>query len=159
MRTPFLLFLFLVVLLPLTVASDTQHRFLVCVQVDGGDKTATALITAHLKRELRALGDVDIVGYIDEWEYLLKVFYVVLQNKTGAETGYFSIASSFSMRVPRLYFLESFSNVKVVYPPTLAAAYWPRDNLQEWCIMTVGDINDRNLDAYRSLLPGRDTKQ
>ena len=154
-----LIYVVLVVFLPLTLASDTQHRFLICVQVDGDDKTATLLMTAHLKRELRALGAVDIVGYHEDWEYLLKVFYVVLETKTGGKTGYFSIASSFSMHVPRLYFKESYPNVTAVYPMPLRSSVWKRDNLQEWCIVEVGHINDRHLDAHRSILPGRGTKQ
>ncbi len=45
----------LMVFLPLTLASDTQHRFKVYVSVDGDDETTTGLLTSHLKRELRAL--------------------------------------------------------------------------------------------------------
>lgn len=66
----------LIVVLPLMVASETQHRFRVCVQADGNNEMLTNIITSNLKRELRALGDVDIVGYVDDWECLISVKYV-----------------------------------------------------------------------------------
>lgn len=55
---------FLMILLPLTLASEAQHRFKVYVKVgdDGHNKHAVNTIESHLKRELRLLGDVNIVG-------------------------------------------------------------------------------------------------
>ena len=51
-----LICMILIVFLPLTLTSQTQHRFQVYVSVEGNDKTITNILTSHLKRELRALG-------------------------------------------------------------------------------------------------------
>ena len=70
-----LVLIFCLVMLPLTLASDTQHRFKVYVDVGGDDQEAVNTIEIHLKRELRLLGDVDIVGKADDdWRYIIEVF-------------------------------------------------------------------------------------
>ena len=79
----------LIVFLPLTLASQTQHRFKVCVHVSGDDETTTSLLKSHLKRELRALGDVDIVGWDGDWEFRIAVVYHEIKTKGGVKTGEF----------------------------------------------------------------------
>ena len=143
----------LVVFLPLTLASDTQHRFKVYVGVDGKDETTTSLLTSHLKRELRALGDVDIVGYKDDWRFAIRVTYLEHKTEGGVKTGSLSIAS---IKEKRLYkhYLKDFVQqdiVKPVFPGSLWVAIWHKDRLQEWCISEAGNFNDDFLEFVRSI--------
>lgn len=133
------------VLLPLTLASETQHRFKVYVYVGGKDETTTNLISSYLKRELRTLGNVDVIGYLDDWRYRLDVVYVEILTKDGANTGKLAIASMMQKKVEKFYLKDNFSNIKVVFPGHLGASYWNRDDLQEWCISEVADFNGRYL--------------
>ena len=48
--------------MPLTLASDTQHPLTVYVSVDIKNETTRSLLLSYIKRELRSLGDVDIVS-------------------------------------------------------------------------------------------------
>ena len=145
-----LLSMMLVVFLPLTLASDTQHRFKVYVSVDGKNDTVTSILTSHLKKELRALGDVDIVGSDDDWKYAIRAFYIQM-TKSGVKTGGLSIATITETRVPKFYLKENVRNMKVVLPGVLGVAYWPEDRLQEWCISEIGSFNDNVLEIARSV--------
>lgn len=144
-------YVLLVVFLPLTLASDTQHRFKVYVDVDGDDETITSLLTSHLKRELRALGDVDIVGYDGGWIFAFRVFYLEQKTKGGVKTGYLSIAYITETRVSPSFFKDDISRLKVVYPGRLGAATWAKERVQELCISITGDFNDDTLDFVRSI--------
>ena len=106
----------LIVLLPLTLASQTQHRFKVFVTVDGDDETTTGLLTSHLKRELRALGDVDIVRYADDWEFVIRVVYQE-HARGGVKTGDLSIAYTMDHRIPKFNLKDNVNNFKVVLYP------------------------------------------
>ena len=140
--------LLFVVALPLALASETQHRFKICVDVGGEDETVNGLITSHLKREFRALGDVDIVEFDAAWEYLMGVTYTAIKAKTGEKTGWLCLTSHFAKRVPKTYFKNVYK-VIAIYPGRLGASYWERDNLQEWCILKVGSVNDDHLELAR----------
>lgn len=143
----------LVVFLPLTLASETQHRFKVCVSVSGDDETINSLISSHLKRELRALGDVDVVGFDRDWRYYLSSYYIELETVTGAKSGRLAIASSIDTRVDKLFISDMFPpNLRAVYVgirPRLTAAYYPRNELQEYCIWLAGHFNDAYLEVSR----------
>ena len=54
------------------------HKFKVCVGVSApeADKTEGDIIESHLKRELRALGDVVIVDEKDDWQFRIRVSIV-----------------------------------------------------------------------------------
>ena len=135
--------LMLMVFLPLTLASETQHRFKVYVYVGGKDKTTTNLISSYLKRELQTLGYVDIIGYLGDWKYRFDVVYVEVLAKDGANTGKLAIASMMQKRVEKFYLKDNFSNLKVVFPGHLGASYWDKDDLQKWCISEVADFNGK----------------
>ena len=162
----------LVVFLPLTLApqtprvpvesdirvpveSQTQHRFEVYVSVGGDNETITTLITSHLKRELRALGDVDIVGKDDGWGYALRVRYIE-HERGGVKTGDLSIAYIREMRLGKFYFKDDSRHTMAVFPGNLGIAVWTKDNLQELCISVAGYFNDTYLESYRSALRLRD---
>ena len=141
----------LVVLLPLTLASQTQHRFKVYVDVQGDNETTTSLLTSHLKRELRALGDVDIVRYEDDWEFAIRVAYLERETKGGVKTGQLSIADTMDIRIPKFNLKDNVNDFKVIFfPGNLGVANWDKDNLQEWCISRAGVFNDNYLEFHRS---------
>ena len=147
-----LIYVMLIVLLPITLASQTQHRFKVYVAVDGDDETTTGLLTSHLKRELRALGDVDIVRYADDWEFVIRVTYLERETKGGVKTGHLSIADTMEVRIPKFNLKDNVNDVKVVlFPGNLGVAYWNKDNLQAWCISRAGSFNDDYLEVARSI--------
>lgn len=150
-----LLCLVIVVCLPLTLTSETQHRFKVCVQVRGDNDPLTHIITSNLKRELRALGDVDIVGYVDEWQYLMSVAYLVEKSKLEVVTGWLSLAVSWNTRVSDSLFKDEFP-APVVFASfgarNLAVSLWTRDDLHQWCIGQAGGFNDNVLEPARSVL-------
>ena len=144
-------YVLLLVFLPLTLASDTQHRFKVYVDVEGDDETITRLLTSHLKRELRALGDVDIVGYDGDWFFTLRLFYLEHKTKGGVKMEHLSIAYITETRVPPSFFKDDFSHHKAVYPGMVGAATWRKERLQELCISITGDFNDDTLERVRSM--------
>ena len=143
----------LMVLLPLTLASDTQHRFKVYVHVSGRDETTTGLLTSHLKRELRALGDVDIVGWDDDWKFMIRVSYLEHTRVSGVKTGWLSIASISEDRLYKHYLKDFVQQdiIKPVIPGSLGVSVWSKDTLQEWCISEVGSFNDKELEVARSV--------
>ena len=49
----------------------------------GEDKQAST-IESHLNRELRLLGDVDVVGEDEDWELILDVISMAIKYKDGA---------------------------------------------------------------------------
>ena len=143
----------LMVFLPLTLASDTQLRFKVYVSVSGDNETITTILTSHLKRELRALEDVDIVGIDDDWTYVIGVTYVEGELKGGVKTGQLSFAYDMAIRVPKFFFNDAFQDtVAVEYSHSrLGVSIWDKDNLQEWCLSVAGSFNDLYLEIARSL--------
>ena len=143
----------LVVLLPLTLASQTQHRFKVHVIVEGEDATINSVISSHVKRELRALGDVDIVGESNDWRFLILISYLELKTEGGRKNGQLAIANVAHLRVSE-HHLIGFDNIssswfEPVYPGSLGVAYWSRDNLHKWCITMAGEFNDTRLEFAR----------
>ena len=145
----------LMVYLPLTLASETQHRFQVYVDVEGDDETITNILTSHLKRELRALGDVDIVGEDDDWGYALRVRYIE-HERGGVKTGDLSIAYIREMCLGKFYFKDDSRNTMAIFPGILRVSVWDKDNLQGLCISVVGYFNDTHLESYRRALRLRD---
>ena len=93
--------------LPLTLASDTQHRFKVYVTVSGDDINATNFIENHLKRELRILGDVDIVGVHDNWGYIIDFNVMSIDLTDGRKSGNFAISSYHASRLGEHLFKNS----------------------------------------------------
>lgn len=140
-------------LIPLTLASETQHRFKVSVRVDGGDEQAVNTIESHLKRELRLLGDVDIVRRFDDWEHIIEIYVMTIQFKNGTETGHYAISTYTATRVKEDRFKDS--DTYKVYRPTfngvLGTAHYTRNSLHEFCINLVGDFDKDTLELYRGI--------
>ena len=101
------------------------------------------------------LGDIDIVGYVDAWQFLISVNYVEIENKSGKKTGELSIASGIFIRVPDFYF-HSILDTPVVYAEPdatgMGVSYWKKENVQGWCIGAVGQFNDDVLEVSRRFM-------
>ena len=148
-----LILLCCIFLIPLTLASDTQHRFKVYVDVGGDDEQAVNTIESHLKRELRLLGDVDVVGKDNNWRYVLQVFVMALgtEDVVGQET--YAIATYEGFRLAKIAYQEPFvyENLpSIVYPMSvLGVAKFPKRKLPQFCIEHVGSFDKRMLQSRR----------
>lgn len=149
MRT--LISIFLLIMMPLMLSSETQHRFKVAVRIAGDNETLTNLMTSHLKRELRALGDVDIVRYADDWEYRVSVIYLETKTRVGSEVEYLSVAVGIDVRMPNALLAIKDRLPVVVYADlnSLNVYFWHEENLQKLCISLIGSFNDMYLDFHR----------
>ena len=146
----------LAIFLPLTLASDTQHRFKVTVFVSGNDAHINNVLESHLKREFRLLGDVDIVAMDTwDWHFALQVNSFEVKYKNGTKTGSVVLADVFNKRLPNYYFKAAhLTNLKrpAVYIHGPGVAHYPKDRLDEYCVNTVGDIDKNTLMPIRKLL-------
>jgi hypothetical protein len=140
---------FLICLIPLTLASDTQHRFKVCVNVEAedDDKMEGQIIGSHLKRELRALGDVDIVMADDDWEFRILVKALGHERVDGGKTPHMSIATAFHNRVPTFLLVKDYHHsMPTDMPPVYSIGgpspyIWSKDDLLSWSILAVSKFN------------------
>ena len=136
---------FLVMLLPLTLASETQHRYKVYVDVTGDEhnKHAVNTVESHLKRELRLLGDVDIVGENDSWAYIIEMFVLTMTSKDGRKTENFAIATRWAERlIEDVYkYPTAYKTIQATCFGTLGAAYYSGENLPRFCVNYVNDFD------------------
>lgn len=162
----FLLCLFLI---PLTLVSETQHRFRIFVHVfeakksDLYDDYTRGFLETKLKKELRLLGDVDIVELAEytataNWHFTLEVSY--LQNTFRDNSGrqrQFAIAFIFSERVPLSYFKGNLYPVNIrlpVYNHFLGIDYRDISELDHYCAWVVSEMDKNFLAPRRKLIKG-----
>lgn len=139
------------VFIPTTYAPEPQ-KFKVCVKVDADkeDETEKMIIESHLKRELRALGDVLIVREQDDWQWRFQISMFGNKLVDGTKKHNVIIASSTERRVPRFYF----NQYKFLPPSTPvyhygpSPSFWNKDNLHAWCISYASKF-DKELQAWR----------
>ena len=152
-----LVLIFCLVMLPLTLASDTQHRFKVYVEVNGDNEQAVKTIESHVKREFRLLGDVDVVGKNGDWEDILSVFLSETEFINGTKTGMFMISYYTAAKFPK-DFIDTTDNrwaiafytlSKPVIDVSLGLANYPRERLSEWCINIVNEYDKAILQSRR----------
>ena len=131
----------LMVFLPLTLASQTQHRIKIYVYVEtqDDDKTEQQIIESHLKRELRALGDIDIVTAEDHWLFRIRVKALGLKYASGRKTPDISIATAVHVRAA---INEDDVKVVCVFDMDLFLSTCKRGNLHSWCISLANDLNN-----------------
>lgn len=150
--------LFCVLIIPLTLASDTQHRFKVYVDVSGDENANQAIniVESHLKRELRLLGDVDVVERDDDWEFIYKVFMLTGEFTDGRQTGDFSIATYYARRLGEYHYktLDSYQIMQATWGGVLGAATYTRDSLPEFCISKINRFDKNMLGPNRKRLKG-----
>ena len=153
-------------LMPLTLASETQRRFSVYVYVAEGkhsdfyDTYVKDYLETKLKKELRLLGDVDIVevdefGVNRDWHFTLNVCPYQHTFRDGSKTGLLSLANGFYERVPASYFKGNRYPEREhppVYTHRLGIACYDRDDLDDYCVWLVDEINKEVLAPIRELL-------
>ena len=112
----------------------------VCVLVDEDkeDKTEQMTIESHLKRELRALGNVVIVDKEDDWKWIIIISILGHTYKDGTKAPHMSIAFSLQRRATNLSF--KWPNIPVYVNEPLAA-HWLRDDLPNYCIRRANDCD------------------
>ena len=119
------------------------------------DAHITNVLEIHLKREFRLLGDVDIVEFDEFWHFTLYVNFLELDFKDGSKTGYIALATVFYEKIPYTYFkVDRLTDLlsDPVYIQIPNPAYYHRDNLDKYCVVTVGDIDKNHLVPRRKLL-------
>ena len=121
-----------------THAPDEQ-KFKVCVYVptDEEAKTEQIIIESHLKRELRALGHVDIVDNTNTWDVCISVRVMNMSYMDGRKSPFVIIGYCLNMQVPISLFKTydyKWPFIPVLSPEPPGLAMWPRDNLHAWCI-------------------------
>ena len=142
-------------LIPLTLVSETQHRFRIAVETRGkdGNPHIRKYLETHLKRELLSLADVDVVDLKDTWHFMLYVIFA--EDKFTGDGLNIAIAERFDERVPRSYFKADRyppSRSTPVYISGLSVAYYSIDELDDYCAKLVNDIEKKNLTPIRALL-------
>ena len=145
----------LVVFLPLTLASQTQHRLKVNVHVFGDNNHINNILESNLKRELRLLGDIDIVEVDENWRFTLQVNYLENTYKDGTKTGWLTLASVLNERIPDFYFQAHWLEIlkrHPVYPSSPVPAFYPKDDLDKYCVVAIGNIDKNNFVLARKLL-------
>ena len=122
----------------------------VYVYAEKEDKIEQDIIESHLKRELRALGDVVIVGQNDDWKWRFSVNVLGIKFTDGIKDQWVSIATSFQRRVPKFYFNNyNFVAPSIpVYDYGPVPAHWPKDDLPAWCISYANRF-DKELQTWR----------
>ncbi len=146
-------------LMPLTLVSETQHRFRVFLHVfeaeADDDPYIRKILETNLKKELRLLEDVDIVDIDEDWHFILDVHCIENKFTSGRKTGQLSIAEGFYERVPRSYFkADRYPHFRQppVYAHRLGVASCPRDRLEAYCVDIVGAVDKEFLTPIRELL-------
>lgn len=155
MKIRVVLIVLVVIFMPSALAFDTQHRFKICVYVGTGDPDSDLddRLEAFVKRELRALGDVDIVSEHSDWEFICTYFIMEIEFKDGTESGNLAIARGCFKSVPKYHF-ESYTFQgfdKPIHISALGAAYWGRDGLHEYAIQSVASIDKDYLEPVREI--------
>ena len=106
-----------ILLMPLTLASETQNRFRICILVDGEDTHISNVLEIHLKREFRLLGDVDIVELDENWRFILSIKYIEIEFKDRRKTGSVALADVFNQRLPASFLVDHYP--AALRPPVL----------------------------------------
>ena len=146
-------------LIPLTLVSETQHRFRVSVYVieakDGDDPHIRTFLEKYLKKAFSSLEDVDIVESDEAWHFEFEVCYLENNSTDGRKTGDLSIADVFYERIPHSYFkAERYLDLlgSPVYSRRLGVAFCPRHRVEAYCAERVKEIDKEVLTPIRELL-------
>lgn len=134
------------------VTDDKPIRFKVCVYVTPNyDTDLDERIETLLRRELRALGDVDLVKIDSDWHFFLA--YDIEQHtfKDGTNTGLLSIGETLLSSHPRVTY-KTYGLPKIGKPAFfvhIIVGYWSADNLHEFAIQAIGLFDKDTLESYR----------
>ena len=126
--------------------AQVPNKIKVHVNINADDEKTETLIQSWVKREIRKLSDVIIVGK-DDADCILRIVAVVEKNKvTGRKTGGIAIGYLFLVRFernppPNLYL-----------DPTLGVISVGEFNLEHSCKLIVADFDHSPLEPYRKAI-------
>ena len=119
------------------------RKFKVCVFVDADKEDRIEqeqmTIESHLKRELRALGNVVIVDKEDDWEFILMINVLGMEYKNGTKSPNVALAKSFQKRTAAGFGKKW--PLMSVYVSNPYAAYWLKDDLPSYCIQIANNCD------------------
>ena len=124
------------------------------VAPDKDEETTIRIIESHLKRELRILGDVEIVDFDDDWKF--RIMIRTLSHKTaGRKTGDLSLTCSFHVKVPKRLFKHydfppDYEPVYVNSFPLLAN--WGKERIPSWCVAVANDFEEQYLKPHLKMV-------
>ena len=94
---------------------------------------------SYIKRELRSLGDVQIVGNTLEappWRYMISITGLEQTYESGRKTGSFLFSYAFFEIIPYFFFIEPLQDQYKQYPafrlPLIGIASYPVDDLERF---------------------------
>lgn len=121
-----------------------KFKVFVKVYAEKEDETERIIVESHLKRELRALGVVVIVGEHDDWEWRIAVKIIGDKNIDGTKRTTVTLAATTSKRVPKSYFKNyNFKSPLIpVYNLGPAPSSWSKNNLHVWCISEANSFDN-----------------
>lgn len=126
-----------------------KFKVYVDVYANKEDKLEADIIESHLKRELRALGNVIIVTEDADWKYRISVAPLGHTLESGRKTNGISIAYNFHERVPAVFLSDLCNDFDYfrLYPPVFvnnepAIGIWGKDNLPSLCISIANQFDE-----------------
>ena len=136
--------------------AQTAQKFKVAVYVVCDNAIAKRLMESYIKRELRSLGDVQVVGNSWEnplWEYMISLHASEIKYKSGQSTELLAICYKEYDIVPYTRFnglwLHRYKQFPAIHIPTGGIAYYPIDKLDEFCKGTVAEFDTEKLQRDR----------
>ena len=123
--------------------AQAPHKFKVHVSVSCADENTKSLIQSYIKRELRSLGDVLIIGR-DDAQYILTILVLELTYKaTGKKTGNIAMSSTFLTKARR--------SAGLFYYPCIGLNKGSTRDLDRICQEYVADLDTSELEPIREL--------
>ena len=122
--------------------AQVPHKFRVYVGVSCDDENTKTLIQSKIKRELRSLGDVFIVGS-DDARYILAIVAVELRYETTRrKSGGIALGTMFLKKTP---------DEDYYYPDLLVHTGDRKNDLERFCKSIVADLDTRWFERVREL--------
>ena len=151
-------FLF-VFLLSSVICPAQDLKFTARVQIDvSGNENIKGLVGSYLNRELRSLGDVELVEKDPDFFIAVGVLEI---KPTGGRTSGFSLSTvvlhRFDNRIISSYFKDGYKEAGMALTsylyrfPNMWVDIAPRDSLQEICKGIIANFDTQDLEPIRKL--------
>ncbi len=122
-----------------------KYKVWVYVKAGDEDKIERDIVESHLKRELRALGNIVIVDMNDEWDWNISIGLLVGKLTDGSKTRDISIAYTYNRRVIGFEFVLKKRPLSIwdipVYGSGPGIYNWSKHELPTWCISRANDFD------------------
>ena len=155
-------FIFLVLLTcGILIKADSQiqqewPRFRVALSVRcGNNHLAESLMESYIKRELRSLGDVEIVGSDTEyplWSKLINIHAMEIHYRSGKSAEILAICTNFYNRIDPAHFAvikDFYKRFPSIGIPSGSIAVHSIDDLESYCKGIVADFDKNQLQHHR----------